>query len=66
MGGATRLFEELGAAYGDDEVPEILSSHPQVGERIAAIDALVAEKGWERGATVAYPAEVRDAISSRP
>ena len=66
VGGATRLFEELGAAWGDDEVPEILSSHPHVADRIAAIDALVAEKGWERRATVPYPPGVRDAISSTP
>lgn len=66
VGGATRLFEELGAAHGADAVPEFLSSHPQVADRIAAIDALVAQKGWESGAPDPYPAGVQDAISSRP
>lgn len=65
-GGATRLFEALSAVYGDSEVPEILSSHPHVGDRIAAINALIAEKGWESRATVPHPAEVQDALSSRP
>lgn len=64
-GGATSLFEVLSSVYGGDEVPEILSSHPQVGDRIAAINALVAERGWESRATNPYPAEVLEALSSR-
>jgi predicted Zn-dependent protease len=65
-GGATRLFEMLGAAYGEDESPEIFASHPHIADRIAAIDALIAEQGWEVAETVPYPPAVRDALSSRP
>lgn len=65
-GGATRLFEILGAEHGSEEPPEILASHPRIADRIAAIDALIAESGWEVAATVPYPPAVRDALSSRP
>jgi len=64
-GGATDLFEMLSSGYGGDEVPEILSSHPHASDRIAAINTLVAERGWESRATRPYPAEVRDALSSK-
>jgi len=66
VGGATRLFEALQAYYGDDEVPEILSSHPDTGDRIAAITAFVSEQGWSSEATSPYPSDVEMALSSRP
>lgn len=64
-GGATRLFEMLDAAYGGDEPPEIFASHPHVADRIAAIDALIAERGWEVAETVPYPPAVQETLSSR-
>ena len=66
VGGATRLFEALQGAYGDDEIPEILSSHPDIGDRIEAIMAFAAEQGWSSDATSPYPSEVQVALSSRP
>lgn len=64
-GGATHLFEALQAEYGSDEPPEILSSHPNVADRIAAIDALIEERGWKKGPTAPYPESVQEALSSR-
>lgn len=65
-GGATRLFEMLGDAYGDEEPPEIFASHPHVADRIAAIDALIAEREWQVADTAPYPPAVQHAFSSRP
>ena len=65
-GGATRLFEMLGVAYGEDESPEIFASHPHIADRIAAIDALITERGWQVAETVPYPPAVQDVLSSRP
>jgi predicted Zn-dependent protease len=66
VGGATRLFEALQGAYGVDEIPEILSSHPDIGDRIEAIMAFAAEQGWSSETTSPYPSEVQVALSSRP
>lgn len=66
VGGATRLFEALQGAYGDDEIPEILSSHPDIGDRIEAIMAFTGEQGWSSETTLPYPSEVQVALSSRP
>jgi predicted Zn-dependent protease len=66
VGGATRLFEALQGAYGDDEIPEILSSHPDIADRIEAIVAFAAEQGWNSGSTSPYPSDVQVALSSRP
>ena len=66
VGGATRLFEALQGAYGDDEIPEILSSHPDIADRIETIMAFAAEQGWNSGTTSPYPSDVQEALSSRP
>jgi len=66
VGGATRLFEALQANYGDDEVPQILSSHPDIDDRIAAITACAREQGWSSEPTRPYPSDVQMALSSRP
>ena len=64
--GATGLFEVLRDADSGDEVPEILSSHPHIDDRIAAINALISARRWQSRATAPYPAEVQAALSSRP
>ena len=64
-GGATELFEVLEESYGGDEPPEILSSHPDTGDRIESIRELAEERGWGFEATNPYPDEVREALSSR-
>lgn len=66
VGGANRLFEALRVNYGDEEVLEILSSHPDIGDRIAAIEAFASEQGWSSEATSPYPPDVQMALSSRP
>jgi predicted Zn-dependent protease len=66
VGGATRLFEALQGYYGDDEVPEILSSHPDIDDRIAAIAMYAGEQGWGSKTTSPYPSDVQAALSSRP
>lgn len=66
VGGATQLFEALQSYYGDDSIPEILSSHPDTRDRIAALQSYAEERGWHSGDTDAYPEEVRDRVSSMP
>jgi len=66
VGGATRLFEALQTYYGDDEVPEILSSHPDMDDRIAAITAFASEQGWGSETTSPYPSDVQSALNSKP
>jgi predicted Zn-dependent protease len=66
VGGATRLFEALQAYYGDDEVPEILSSHPDIDDRIAAITMYASEQGWSSETTTPYPSDVQSALNSTP
>lgn len=48
-GGVQALFETLGrslAGRPGTEVPELLRTHPQTGQRIAAARALAADRGW--------------------
>jgi predicted Zn-dependent protease len=66
VGGATQLFETLEYYYGEDEVPEILSSHPDTGDRIDALRRYADEHGWHAEPTNAYPEEIRDLVSSTP
>ena len=65
VGGATTVFQTLGAVYGDSELPEIFSSHPHLSDRIAAVREVTAERGWSSGPTSPYPASVLEALSSR-
>jgi len=66
VGGATQAFEALRATHGDEEMPEILSSHPDIAGRIATLTALAREQGWDAGTTFPYPRDVRAALSSTP
>jgi predicted Zn-dependent protease len=66
VGGATRLFETLEYYYGEDEVPEILSSHPDTGDRIDALRRYAELRGWTSGETDAYPNDVRAVVNSAP
>lgn len=66
VGGATRLFEALQRNYGDDSIPEIISSHPDIDERIGAITAFASAQGWRSETTSPYPAEVQVVLSSMP
>ena len=63
VGGATKLFEALQATYGDDEVPEILSSHPDIDDRIATITEFAREQGWGSEAAQPYPSDVQQALN---
>jgi len=66
VGGATRLFDALQGYYSDDAIPEILSSHPDMDDRISAITVFASEQGWSTEATSPYPSEVQSALNSRP
>jgi predicted Zn-dependent protease len=66
VGGATHLFEKLRSYYGDDEIPEILSSHPDTVDRIDALNRHADSRGWVRGETDAYPPDVRDIVRPPP
>ena len=62
VGGATDLFETLQESYGGEEMPELFSSHPDTGDRIAMIREMAKERGWGFAATNPYPDEVREAL----
>jgi predicted Zn-dependent protease len=66
VGGATHLFETLRYYYGDDEIPEILSSHPDTVDRIDALNRYADSRGWVSGETDAYPPDVRDIVRPPP
>jgi len=66
VGGAMQAFEALRATHGDEKMPEILSSHPDIAGRIATLTALATERGWNAGTTVPYPQHVQAALSSTP
>ena len=63
IGGAEQLFESLLSGTALDDIPTFMSSHPQLEDRIAAIDRAAEENGWARGETTPYPPEVTDALS---
>jgi beta-barrel assembly-enhancing protease len=64
-GGAADTFRTLQQATADKaRPPELFSTHPLDGDRIAAIDSTVAERGWAAtGELAAYPAEVTAALA---
>lgn len=66
VGGATQLFEQLDEDYGDEDLPAFLASHPDLADRIAAIESAAGEQGWAVQPTAPYPPEVVEALSSRP
>ena len=66
VGGSTQLFETLRYYYGDEEIPEILSSHPDTADRIDALTRYADSRGWISGETDAYPPDVRAIVSSMP
>ena len=66
VGGATQLFEALQWYYGEEEIPEILSSHPDTSDRIDALNQYADSRGWGSGETEAYPPDVQAVVSSAP
>ena len=65
VGGATDLFETLNESYGDEEPPELFSSHPDTDDRIEMIRDIAKERGWGFEATNPYPDAVVEALSSQ-
>ena len=66
IGGATHLFEvlrESGRAGGNSEV---LSTHPDLDQRIEEINTMARDNGWRTLTTSPYPHAVIEALSSKP
>lgn len=65
-GGAADTFRALQqATAGKARPPELFSTHPLDGDRIAAIESTVAEHGWAAtGELAPYPAEVNAALAA--
>lgn len=70
IGGATRLFELLGALEPEflrgtkSPLREALSTHPAIDRRIEAIRASMAANGWRALETRPYPEEVAAALGA--
>ena len=66
VGGATTFFEQVLVTdvHGEDELPVLglLSSHPQVRDRIDNLRAQTQRAGWLDGSGSPYPAQVEDAL----
>lgn len=58
VSGATTFFENMHAREQDtpeDELPDWLSTHPDLEERIDKLEALIQESGWEKGIVKPLP-----------
>lgn len=66
VGGATRLFELVRDSGGTAELPQVLSTHPGIDQRIRTIKTLAEENGWRSEPTSPYPDYVRAALNSKP
>ena len=64
VGGATQLFEILREQYGDAEIPDFLSSHPAINDRITVINRLAEESNWGEQSVTPYPQEVEEALKT--
>lgn len=60
--GATQLFESLLDGAEGAAVPDVLSSHPNTEERIAALERMISRRRWTVGETTPYPAEIVEAM----
>jgi len=56
VGGAGRLFELLEATHGTARPPAFFSTHPVSEDRIRALQALAAARGWPSGEPRSLPA----------
>jgi predicted Zn-dependent protease len=56
VGGADRLFELLEATHGAARPPAFFSTHPVSADRIRALQALAAARGWKPGKPRPLPA----------
>jgi predicted Zn-dependent protease len=66
VGGADRFFRHMLAHDASREPPRFLSSHPLSSERIEALGALAARRGWRTdGESTPIPPEVRAEIKRR-
>ena len=66
VAGADGFFRRMLQRSQALQPPRFLSSHPLTRERIDALDALAAQRGWPReGARTPIPARVRDDIARR-
>jgi predicted Zn-dependent protease len=66
VGGATQLFRALRGSGETPETMEILSSHPNLDQRIEYIETMAAENGWARRATTPYPPDIEQRIRKLP
>ena len=62
VGGATSLFRMLEDSTDIPETMDILSSHPDLGQRIDALESEADEKGWSVAPTSPYPPEIEELL----
>lgn len=66
VGGADSFFRLMLRQAGSREPPRFLSSHPLTSQRIDALGALAAQRGWRtEGEITPIPAAVRAEIERR-
>jgi predicted Zn-dependent protease len=58
VGGATGLFDLLRDTNGSADTVEILSTHPDLNQRILSIEQMARDNNWPGGETTPFPAEV--------
>lgn len=66
VGGATQLFRMLRGSGDTPETMEILSSHPNLDQRIEYIESMADENRWATKATTPYPPEIEVIIRKLP
>ena len=64
VGGATQLFEQVNAGQEMPEMLELLSTHPDMQDRIADLETMTSEQGWTRRAVEPYPDDIFELLKS--
>jgi predicted Zn-dependent protease len=65
VGGATGLFQLLTKTGGTTDTVEMLSTHPNVDQRILDIEAMARDNEWVSGETRPFPPEVAAILKNR-
>jgi predicted Zn-dependent protease len=65
VGGATQLFRKLKELPQLPKTMEFLSSHPDLGRRIAYIESTAKEKGWRQQPVTPYPPKIERMLRTK-